>query len=175
MRSIRIIQSLIVALASTMMLLLTSSVVLADAKHRPLHVTKDCPGDETGAPGGSCTITASNLELLDGAQVLYGQKPYNKDDSDTTADPNFLDSNVVLDAVTGDRAVGRCTLDFQTFLGLCTFSDGTGKLAGFEARVDVSLVACDMTQASASSAGTERTGSVRSPTDRRIHPQPSSP
>ncbi len=41
MRSTRIIQSLIVALAGTMMLLLTSSVALADAKHRHLHATKD--------------------------------------------------------------------------------------------------------------------------------------
>ena len=175
MRSIRIIQSLIVALAGTMMLLLTSSVALADAKNRQLQVTKDCPGDATGAPGGSCTITASNLALLDGAQILYGQLPYRKGDPVPDATPNFLDSNVVLDAVTGDRAVGRCTLDFQTFLGLCTFSDGTGELAGFEARVDVSLVSCDIAQASASSAGTERTGSVRSLTDRGIHPQPSSP
>ena len=140
MRSIRIIPSLVVALASTVMLLLTSSVALADAKHRQLHVTKECPGDATGAPGGSCTITSSNLALLDGAQVLYGQPPYHR--SDPNADPNFLDSNVVLDAVTGDRAVGRCTLDFETVRGLCTFSDGTGALAGFEARVDVSFV-CD--------------------------------
>ena len=42
----------------------------------------------------------------------------------------MLDSNIVLDAGDGDRAVGRCTLDFATGLGLCTFSDGTGRLAG---------------------------------------------
>jgi hypothetical protein len=50
----------------------------------------------------------------------------------------MLDSNIVLDAGDGNRAVGRCTLDFATRLGLCTFSDGTGSLAGFHARVDVS-------------------------------------
>ena len=49
----------------------------------------------------------------------------------------MLDSNVVLDAGDGDRAVGRCTLDATTGLGLCTFSDGTGRFAGFNARVDV--------------------------------------
>jgi hypothetical protein len=37
-------------------------------------------------------------------------------------------------------AVGRCTLDFATGLGLCTFTDGTGQLAGFHARVDVSAL-----------------------------------
>jgi hypothetical protein len=50
----------------------------------------------------------------------------------------MLDSNVVLEAATGDSAVGRCTLDLSTTLGLCTFSDGTGHFAGFSARVDVS-------------------------------------
>ena len=30
----------------------------------------------------------------------------------------------------GDRAVGRCTLDLVTGLGLCTFSDGTGDSRG---------------------------------------------
>jgi len=48
-----------------------------------------------------------------------------------------LDSNVVLYVGTGDWAVGRCTLDLGTGLGLCTFSDGTGRLTGFQARVDV--------------------------------------
>jgi hypothetical protein len=44
----------------------------------------------------------------------------------------------VLDAGGGNKAVGRCTLDGATGPGLCTFSDGTGRLAGFGARVDVS-------------------------------------
>ena len=46
------------------------------------------------------------------------------------------------------RAVGRCTLDLATGLGLCTFSDGTGQLAGFQARVDVTCpgdgIVCDL-------------------------------
>ncbi len=75
------------------------------------------------------------------AQIRYGQTPYLRAIR-TRCDSDFLDSNVVLDAVTGNRAVGRCTLDFQTFLGLCTFSDGTGKFAGFEARVDVRWLPC---------------------------------
>ena len=33
----------------------------------------------------------------------------------------LLDSNIVIDAGNGNRAVGRCTLDMTTGLGLCTF------------------------------------------------------
>jgi hypothetical protein len=50
----------------------------------------------------------------------------------------LLDSNIVLDAGNGNRAVGRCTLDLATGLGLCTFSDGMGRLSGFNARIRVS-------------------------------------
>jgi len=135
MRSIRI-QSLIVVLAGTIMLLFTSSVVHADAKNRTLHATKTCPGLPTGAPGGSCTFTSSTLGLIVvGSQILYDQPAYLRNPADLTS--GLLDSNVVLDAGNGNRALGRCTLDFQTFLGLCTFSDGTGAFAGFEARIDV--------------------------------------
>jgi hypothetical protein len=52
----------------------------------------------------------------------------------------MLDSNVVMVVGTGDWAVGRCTLDLTTGLGRCTFSDGTGQLTGFKARVDVSFL-----------------------------------
>jgi len=48
----------------------------------------------------------------------------------------MLDSNVVLYVGTGDWAVGRCTVDVNN-IGLCTFSDGTGRLTGFTARVVV--------------------------------------
>ena len=41
------------------------------------------------------------------------------------------------------RAVGRCTLDLATLLGLCTFSDGTGRFSGFQARVEVSYLGTD--------------------------------
>ena len=61
--------------------------------------------------------------------------------------PNFelglQDSAVVLDAGNGNRAIGRCTVDFATGLGLCTFSDGTGRFAGFRARIQVTPPADD--------------------------------
>jgi hypothetical protein len=45
----------------------------------------------------------------------------------------MLDSNVILDAGDGNRAIGRCTRNALTGLGLCTFSDGTGRFSGFSA------------------------------------------
>jgi hypothetical protein len=96
---------------------------------RRLHITKEC-SEYNGAAGEWCTITASNISRLPvGTKVLYSQA--------AGVPAGLLDSNVVLDAGDGNRAVGRCTLDLETGLGLCTFSDGTGRLAGFEARVDV--------------------------------------
>src|SRR5438270_10165878 len=94
-----------------------------------LHVTKEC-SQYTGLAGSFCTFTKSNLAAIKvGSRVFYDQA-----DGIPTG---MLDSNVVLDAGSGNRAVGRCTLDDTTNLGLCTFSDGTGQFAGFHARVMV--------------------------------------
>jgi hypothetical protein len=101
-----------------------------NGKSRPLHVTKDCL-TSTGLAGAFCVITSSNLPAIKvGSKIFYDQA--------AGVPAGMLDSNVILDTGGGDRAVGRCTLDFATGLGLCTFSDGTGRLAGFRARVDVS-------------------------------------
>ena len=98
-------------------------------------MTKECSKYEFTA-GSSCTTTSSNLsEILVGSKIFYDQ-PAN-------IPTGLLDSNVVLDAGDGDRAVGRCTLDVSTFLGLCTFSDGTGRFSGFQARVEVSYLGTD--------------------------------
>jgi hypothetical protein len=97
-----------------------------------LHVTKECT-QYTGLAGGFCTITSSNLEAIRVGSVVYY-------DQAAGTPTGLLDSNIVLDDMTGNgnRAVGRCILDLATGLGLCTFSDGTGQFAGFNARVDVS-------------------------------------
>jgi len=95
-----------------------------------LKITKECT-EYTGLAGSFCTITSSNVPAIPkGSKVIYGQAE--------GIWPGMLDSNVVLDAGKGNRAVGRCTLDLATGVGLCTFSDGTGRLAGFQARIDVS-------------------------------------
>ena len=94
-----------------------------------LHLTKEC-SQYTGLPGSFCTFTKSNLAAIKrGSKVFYDQA--------AGIPTGLLDSNVVLDAGNGNRALGRCTLDFTTGLGLCTFSDGTGQFAGFHARVNV--------------------------------------
>jgi hypothetical protein len=102
----------------------------AAGRHTPIHLTKDCL-QYNGLAGSFCTITSSNVpEIRAGSRVVYGQA--------LGIPAGMLDSNVVLDAGNGDRAVGRCTLDFASASGLCTFSDGTGRLTGFQARVEVS-------------------------------------
>jgi hypothetical protein len=113
--------------------LLSTSVATASessARRGLVRITKECT-QYNGAAGAFCTITSSNIAAIPvGSKVLYSQA--------AGIPANLLDSNVVLDAGNGNRAVGRCTLDLMTGLGLCTFSEGIGRLAGFQARVDVS-------------------------------------
>ena len=105
------------------------SVSASSGRTRQLHVTKES-SQNNGLAGDFCTITSSNvLGIMKGSRVYYDQA--------ANIPTGLLDSNVVLDSGNGNRAVGRCTLDFATGLGLCTFSDGTGNLAGFHARVNV--------------------------------------
>jgi len=103
------------------------------ARTRSLHVTKEC-SEYSGSAGSFCTITSSNIQRIPvGTRVYYDQA--------AGVPAGLLDSNVVLDAGDGNRALGRCTLDLTTGLGLCTFSDGIGDLAGFHARVAVDCTA----------------------------------
>jgi hypothetical protein len=109
-----------------------ASVSAFSERNRDLYVTKEC-SQYTGQAGSFCTITSSNLAAIAvGTKVSYDQA--------AGTPTGLLDSNVVLDAENGDRAVGRCTLDLTTGLGLCTFLDGTGRFTGFHARVDVSYL-----------------------------------
>jgi hypothetical protein len=85
----------------------------------------------TGAPGSFCTFTSSNLP-----EIPVGSKIYVDQAAGIPA--GMLDSNVLISVGTGDWAVGRCTLDFNTARGLCNFYDGTGQLNGFTGRVAVS-------------------------------------
>jgi hypothetical protein len=111
-----------------------AGVSAASRKSGKVHLTKECP-EYTGAAGDHCTITASDLDQIAiGSNIFYDQA------AGTPA--GLLDSNVVLDGGSGNRAVGRCTLDLGTGIGLCTFSEGTGRFVGFQARLDV---ACDPT------------------------------
>jgi hypothetical protein len=106
-----------------------ASVSAQSARNGQLHATKECSQNK-GAAGDFCTITSSDLaEIAVGSKVFYDQA--------AGIPAGLLDSNVVLDGGSGNRAMGRCTLDLTTGLGRCTFSDGTGQFAGFSARLDV--------------------------------------
>jgi hypothetical protein len=107
-----------------------ASVSAFSERNGDLHVTKEC-SQNNGKPGDFCTITSSNLAAIPLGTKVYYDQAYG-------IPAGFLDSNVLLYVGTGNWAVGRCTLDPGTGHGLCTFSDGTGPLAGFKARVDVS-------------------------------------
>jgi hypothetical protein len=109
-----------------------SPVSASSERSGQLHIVKDCSAYNFTA-GGTCKIVSSNLaEIPAGSLVHYTQ-------AFGILNPAWLDSNVVLDAGHGNKAVGRCTVDFtMTSPGVCTFSDGTGELAGFTARVNVS-------------------------------------
>ena len=124
---------LIAGFAALVLSVRPASVFASDARNGRLEATKDCTA-YTGAAGSHCTIQSSSLSQITGATVFYDQA--------LGIPPAMLDSNVVLDAGNGNRALGRCTVDFSNFpnaaTGLCTFSDGTGDFAGFRARVNVS-------------------------------------
>jgi hypothetical protein len=82
------------------------------------------------APGGYCLITQSSYKILLGAKVYY---------TAAVVANGVLTSPVTLVA-TDERvstATGQCTFYLATPTtpahGLCTYSSGTGKLAGFHA------------------------------------------
>ena len=140
---------LALAVLAAMIITPTPRVVKADERTGELHVTKNCSA-YTNDAGTFCTITASNIpEIQVGSRVFYTQAVVGCDTGGTAypcpapiPTPQgvdiAVDSNAVLYVGSGNWAVGRCTLDGTGNSGLCTFSDGTGPLAGFQARVEVS-------------------------------------
>ena len=121
------------AVAVVLLAALTFSVSAASSRNqtlrgtKPLHVTKDCSGSK-GDVGGFCTIRSSNVKALPvGSKIFYLQPGVKWG----------LNSDTAIYAGPGNIAAGHCLLHFATGLGLCTFSDGTGTLAGFHARVRV--------------------------------------
>ena len=97
------------------------------ARSGDLHVTKECSAYK-GLAGDFCTITSSNVEQIEaGAKVIYAE----------AAGEGTLDTDVVLDAGSGNTAKGHVVLDLEANKGTVTFSGGTGNLVGFEAHADV--------------------------------------
>jgi hypothetical protein len=97
------------------------------ARSGDLHVTKEC-SEYAGGAGDFCTITASNLEEISpGSKVIYAE----------AAGKGTLDTDVVLDAGSGNTARGHVILDLEANKGTATFSGGTGTFAGFDAHADI--------------------------------------
>jgi hypothetical protein len=91
------------------------------------HATKDCSGF-TGLVGAYCTIRSSNVKALKvGSKIFYFQQ----------AGKTALDSDIVIYVRRGTVATGHCLLRSAAAVGLCTISDGTGTLTGFQLRVRV--------------------------------------
>jgi hypothetical protein len=131
----RIFRSMPVAGAAILAVSLSAGatpVAAQNGRNGVVHIQKDCK-DFDGTPGTHCTITASDLAEIPVNSIVYY-------DQANGIPKGMLDSNVVLVAPDGSKAIGRCTLDGATGSGLCTFSDGTGLLAGFTARVEVSYL-----------------------------------
>ncbi len=92
---------------------------------KAFHATKDCSGF-TGLVGAYCTIRSSNVKAVKvGSRIFYFQ----------VASKTALDSDIVIYVGRGSVATGHCVMRYATGVGLCTISDGTGKLAGFQARL----------------------------------------
>jgi hypothetical protein len=101
--------------------------------------TKDCTGFAVGA--NFCTLVNISdpklARLLEGTNLYYEQPGLF-----LLADGSpLLDSNVALDAGSGNKARGRCTFDPTNGLGLCTIEDGFGTLTRLHARIDVDCTA----------------------------------
>lgn len=125
--------SLLVVAASVLAVTASAqSGARANHRARPFHLTKTCPPDQyQGQIGGYCTVLSSNVPAIAvGSKIFYAQ----------AAGPTSLDSDIIVYVGAGNTATGHCALDFQTGIGQCTLSGGTGTLDGIRARVDVSYV-----------------------------------
>jgi hypothetical protein len=122
-----VVVAALLALAALAFASAASSQNRSPGATKAFHATKDCSGF-TGLAGAFCTIRSSNVKAVTvGSKIFYLQ----------VASKTELNSDTVIYAGPGNIAVGHCLLRFATGVGLCTFSDGTGALAGFHARVRV--------------------------------------
>jgi hypothetical protein len=97
-----------------------------------LHIEKDC-GIKTN-PANTCQIVHSNLDELPAGSLIF----YDQPTGGPAIGKGILDSNIFIYVKSGDWAVGRCTLDRNTGLGVCTLSYGSGALATISAKANVS-------------------------------------
>lgn len=119
---------------------LMSGAIQASAEHDrdgTFHIVKDCSMESGVAGSDYCEIVSSNLpELPRGTRIYYDLSP-----GPTAGAAGFSDTNIFIFVSDSRWAVGRCTVPNNIISdnkrGLCTVSDGVGKLAGFTARIVV--------------------------------------
>jgi hypothetical protein len=104
----------------------------ASPRSGQLHVTKEC-SENTGLPGGFCTITGSNLNAIrPGMKVIY---------TNPAVKNGVLSSDLYVDGPGNNDAYGHVALDVTPgpaqYSGPLTFSGGTGRFSGFHADITV--------------------------------------
>ena len=125
---------LVPVIALAVALTMGAESVSASGRARRFTGTKDCANFPSGH---YCTLDNFSdrrlASLLDGKNLYYEQPAVFP-----LADGSvLLDSNVAIDAGSGNKARGRCTFDPTNGIGLCTIEDGFGTLRRFHARIDV--------------------------------------
>jgi hypothetical protein len=116
---------LVLAAAVTLIVPL-AAVAASHPRSGNLHVTKEC-SDYHGLAGEHCTITSSNVNAIKaGSKVVYASAA-----GDPT--PGYLDSDLVIDGPGNNAAYGHVVLNLRTFIGVVSFSGGTGEFAHFGA------------------------------------------
>jgi hypothetical protein len=124
MRSIR--RSIVIA-GTLGALGVLSPPMSASPSNRHLLLTKTC---DDFAVSHRCTVmTSEEGPIPVGTEAVYTGPVF----------ANRVSSRVVLTTPGNDTATGHCTLSYQTGLGRCAFTGGTGVLAGFHANVEVTL------------------------------------
>jgi hypothetical protein len=110
----------------------TSPSFAAGPALKPLTLSKEC-SKYSGDNPSFCTVLESSLDALPkGTKVLYY--------GPVTNNPNFSSNNVILDDGAGSTAAGNCIVNFGGGpAGMCAFYAGSGKLAGFQAIVKVTV------------------------------------
>jgi hypothetical protein len=95
-------------------------------------VKKECSKFTGGVPS-FCTIIASSFGPLKNVKVRYYGPMLGSNDQ-------FVSSDMVLEAKSGGTAIGHCIVYFAAGpAGICTFTAGSGSLAGFRAVVKVTV------------------------------------
>ncbi len=130
MRSIR---RLIVVAGTIVALTLLVPSVSASSPLGEVHLTKTCP-TFSGQVGDICTVqTAPSGPIPVGTVATYNGPLF----------APAVSSAVILTTPNGSTATGHCTLIWRPELsgddgfGTCTFTSGTGSLAGFHANLKI--------------------------------------